>query len=49
MTFSFVAAISAIGLFIFFMHHMACSIQPLSIFAYVADDTMMAVAGLFSG
>lgn len=38
-----------IGALIFFIHHMASSIQASSIIASVADETMMAVDRLFPG
>ncbi len=47
--FSVVLAIGGIGTLIFFIHHIASSIQASSIIASVADETMRAVDRLFPG
>ncbi|MFO7649736.1 MAG: DUF2254 domain-containing protein [bacterium] len=44
-----VLAIGGIGVLIFFIHHIASSIQASSIIASVADETMVAVDRLFPG
>lgn len=44
-----VLAIGGIGVLIFFIHHIASSIQASSIIASVADETMSAVDRLFPG
>ena len=44
-----VLAIGGIGALIFFIHHVASSIQASSLIASVADETMMAVDRLFPG
>ena len=44
-----VLAICGIGALIFFIHHVASSIQASSLIASVADETMMAVDRLFPG
>jgi len=44
-----VLAIVGIGVLIFFIHHIASSIQASSIIASVAEETMMAVDRLFPG
>jgi uncharacterized membrane protein len=46
-TFGVVLAISGIGALIFFIHHIAASIQASSVVASVADETMAAVNRLF--
>jgi uncharacterized membrane protein len=46
-TFGVVLAIGGINVLIFFIHHIASSIQASSIIASVAAETMMAVDGLF--
>lgn len=46
-TFGVVLAIGSISVLIFFIHHIASSIQAASIIASVADETMMAVDRLF--
>ncbi len=46
-TFGVVLAIVGIGVLIFFIHHIASSIQASSIIASVADETMAAVGRLF--
>jgi uncharacterized membrane protein len=46
---SVVLAIGGIGALIFFIHHIAASIQASSIIASVADETMAAVDRLFPG
>jgi uncharacterized membrane protein len=46
-TFSVVLAISGIGSLIFFIHHIAASIQASSIIASVADETLAAIDRLF--
>lgn len=48
-TFSVVLAIGVIGILIFFIHHIASTIQASSIIASVADETMTAVDRLFPG
>ena len=45
--FAVVLAIGGIGVLIFFIHHIAASIQASSIIASVADETMVAVDRLF--
>ena len=45
----FVLAMGGIGVLIFFIHHIASSIQASSIIASVADETMAAVDRLFPG
>ncbi len=45
--FGVVLAIGGIGILIFFIHHIASSIQASRIIASVADETMMAVDRLF--
>lgn len=45
--FGFVLAMGGIGVLIFFIHHIASSIQASSIIASVADETMAAVDRLF--
>lgn len=44
-----VLAIGGIGVLIFFIHHIASSIQASSIIASVADETLLAVDRLFPG
>ena len=46
-SFGVVLAIGGIGVLIFFIHHIASSIQASSIIASVADETMVAVDRLF--
>ena len=46
-TFGVVLAISGIGALIFFIHHIASSIQASSIIASVADETLAAIDRLF--
>ncbi|HSN79962.1 MAG TPA: DUF2254 domain-containing protein [Rhodoferax sp.] len=46
-SFSIVLAIGGIGVLIFFIHHIASSIQASSIIAAVADETMAAVDRIF--
>jgi uncharacterized membrane protein len=46
-TFAVVLAMGGIGVLIFFIHHIASSIQASSIIASVADETMLAVDRLF--
>lgn len=46
-TFGVVLAISGIGVLIFFIHHIAASIQASSIIASVADETLAAIDRLF--
>ncbi|MDA3920817.1 MAG: DUF2254 domain-containing protein [Salinisphaera sp.] len=46
-TFGVVLAISGIGALIFFIHHIATSIQASSIIASVADETLAAIDRLF--
>jgi uncharacterized membrane protein len=46
-TFGVVLAISGIGALIFFIHHIAASIQASSIIASVADETLAAIDRLF--
>ncbi|HEX5397620.1 MAG TPA: DUF2254 domain-containing protein [Verrucomicrobiae bacterium] len=46
-TFGVVLAISGIGALIFFIHHIASSIQASSIIASVADETMATIDQLF--
>ena len=46
-SFAVVLAIGGIGVLIFFIHHIAASIQASSIIASVADETMVAVDRLF--
>lgn len=46
-SFSVVLAIGSIGVLIFFIHHIASSIQASSIIASVADETLVAVDRLF--
>ena len=46
-TFGVVLAISGIGALIFFIHHIAASIQASSIIASVADETLEAIDRLF--
>lgn len=48
-SFGVVLAIGGIGALIFFIHHIASSIQASSIIASVADETMVAVDRLFPG
>ena len=48
-SFGVVLAIGGIGVLIFFIHHIASSIQASSIIASVADETMVAVDRLFPG
>lgn len=48
-SFGVVLAIGGIGVLIFFIHHIASSIQASSIIATVADETMSAVDRLFPG
>lgn len=48
-SFSIVLAIGGIGVLIYFIHHIASSIQASSIIAVVADETMDAVDRLFPG
>jgi len=48
-SFGVVLAIGGIGVLIFFIHHIASSIQASSIIASVADETMEAVDRLFPG
>jgi uncharacterized membrane protein len=47
--FAVVLAMGGIGILIFFIHHIAASIQASSIIASVADETMVAVDRLFPG
>jgi len=47
--FGVVLAMGGIGILIFFIHHIASSIQASSIIASVADETMVAVDRLFPG
>ena len=46
-TFGVVLAISGIGALIFFIHHIAASIQASSIIASVAEETPAAIDRLF--
>jgi len=46
-SFSVVLAMSGIGILIFFIHHIAASIQASNIIASVADETMLVVDRLF--
>lgn len=46
-SFSVVLAMGGIGILIFFIHHIAASIQAANIIAGVADETMLAVDRLF--
>ena len=46
-SFAVVLAMGGIGVLIFFIHHIAASIQASSIIASVADETMVAVERLF--
>jgi uncharacterized membrane protein len=48
-SFSVLLAMGGIGVLIFFIHHIAASIQASSIIASVADETMAAVDRLFPG
>src|SRR5664279_5795211 len=48
-TFGVVLAIGGIGVLIFFIHHIASSIQASTIIAAVASETMVAVDRLFPG
>ena len=48
-SFAVVLAIGGIGALIFFIHHIASSIQASSIIASVANETMAAVDRLFPG
>lgn len=48
-SFSIVLAIGGIGVLIYFIHHIASSIQASSIIAVVADETMDAVDRIFPG
>lgn len=48
-SFSIVLAVGGIGVLIYFIHHIASSIQASSIIAVVADETMNAVDRLFPG
>ena len=48
-TFSVVLAMGGIGVLIFFIHHIASSIQASNIVASVADETMVTVDRLFPG
>ena len=48
-SFSVVLALGGIGVLIFFIHHIAASIQASNIIASVADETMVAVDRLFPG
>ena len=48
-SFGVVLAIGGVGALIFFIHHIASSIQASSIIASVADETMIAVDRLFPG
>ena len=48
-SFSIVLAVGGIGVLIYFIHHIASSIQASSIIAVVADETMAAVDRLFPG
>ncbi len=48
-SFGVVLAIGGIGALIFFIHHIATSIQASSIIASVADETLVAVDRLFPG
>jgi uncharacterized membrane protein len=45
--FAFVMALGGVGVLIYFIHHIASSIQASSIIASVAEETMAAVARLF--
>jgi uncharacterized membrane protein len=47
--FGVVLSIGGIGILIFFIHHIASSIQASSLIASVADETMVAVDRLFPG
>ena len=47
--FGVVLAMGGIGILIFFIHHIASSIQASSIIASVADETMVAIDRLFPG
>ena len=47
--FAVVLAMGGIGVLIFFIHHIAASIQAASIIASVADETLVAVDRLFPG
>jgi uncharacterized membrane protein len=47
--FGFVMALGGVGALMFFIHHIASSIQASSIIASVADETMVAVDRLFPG
>jgi uncharacterized membrane protein len=46
-TFGVVLAVSGIGALIFFIHHIATSIQASSIIASVADETLVAIDRFF--
>ena len=46
-SFSVVLAMSGIGVLIFFIHHIAASIQASNIIASVADETMLVIDRLF--
>ena len=48
-SFSVVLAMGGIGVLIYFIHHIASSIQASNIIASVADETMLAVDRLFPG
>jgi len=48
-SFGVVLAIGGIGVLVFFIHHIASSIQASSIIASVAQETMLAVDQLFPG
>ena len=48
-SFAVVLAMGGIGVLIFFIHHIASSIQASSIIASVADETMLAIDRLFPG
>ena len=45
--FGFVLAVGGVGVLIFFIHHVASSIQASSIIASVADETILAIDRLF--
>ena len=45
--FAFVLSLGAIGVLVFFIHHIASSIQASSILASIAEDTIASIARLF--
>ncbi len=47
MTFAVILAVGGMGVLIFFIHHLASSIQASSIVASAAEETMRAVKRLF--